>query len=264
VSVKLDWRGAPEGGHAHPIAVITVDRPAALNAIDASVLDGLASALDAIEADPHVRCAILAGAGGKAFVAGADIAAMQALSPVDAERFAGRGQKILDRFAACKVPVIAAVGGFALGGGCELAMACDLILAGEKAKFGQPEVKLGVIPGFGGTQRLVRRVGLSAALDLCLTGRLIGADEALRMGLVSRKVDGDVLEAALLVAGEIAAMGPVAIRLCKRAIHENADADLHAAQAAERTLFGLCFATADQKEGMSAFLGKRTASFTGS
>lgn len=261
-TVKLTWHA--HGGADHTIAVITVDRPAALNAIDGSVLDGLDAALTAIEADADVRCAVLTGAGGKAFVAGADIAAMRDLSPVDAERFAGRGQRVFDRIAACKVPVIAAVGGFALGGGCELAMACDLILAGEKARFGQPEVKLGVIPGFGGTQRLVRRVGLSCALDLCLTGRMVGADEAVRMGLASRKVDGDVLEAAIACAREIASMGPVAVRLCKRAIHENADGDLGSAQAAERTLFGLCFATSDQSEGMSAFLEKRPATFTGS
>jgi enoyl-CoA hydratase len=160
-------------------------------------------------------------------------------------------------------PVIAAVHGFALGGGCELAMACDLILAGPRAKFGQPEVNLGVIPGFGGSQRLTRRVGLSNSLDLCLSGRIIGAEEAVRMGLASQLVDGDVFEAALELAGQIARKGPVAIRLCKRAIHENADADLTSAMAAERTLFGLCFASADQGEGMAAFLEKRKAEFTG-
>jgi enoyl-CoA hydratase len=246
------------------VAVVTIDRPKALNAINGAVLDGLAAALDRLESEPGVRCAVLTGAGGKAFVAGADIAAMKDLEPIDAERFAGRGQAILDRIAALPVPVIAAVGGFALGGGCELAMACDLVIAGEKAKFGQPEVNLGVIPGFGGTQRLVRRVGLSAALDLCLTGRIIRADEALRMGLCSQVVEGDVLEAAVELAKTIASKGPVAVRLCKRAIHENADSALSSAQAAERTLFGLCFSTSDQTEGMAAFLEKRTAAFTGS
>lgn len=245
------------------VALVTIQRPQALNAIDASVLDGLARALDTLEADEALRAVVLTGAGGKAFVAGADIAAMQELSPVEAEAFAARGQRLFDRLAALPAPVVAAVGGFALGGGCELAMACDIVIAGPKARFGQPEVKLGVIPGFGGTQRLVRRVGLSAALDLCLTGRMVDAAEALRMGLVSRVVEGDVLEAALKVAEEIRGLGPVAVRLCKRAIHENADADLHAAQGAERTLFGLCFSTADQREGMAAFLEKRPASFTG-
>ncbi len=253
------------------IATITIDRPRALNAIDSSVLDGLAAAIGEVEADPEVRAVIVTGAGGKAFVAGADIGAMQALTAVEAERFAARGQAILDRLAALAPPVIAAVGGFALGGGCELAMACDIILAGPRAKFGQPEVSLGVIPGFGGTQRLVRRVGMSAALDLCLTGRMIRADEAVALGLASRVVEAAegessqdaVMRVARETAAGIAALGPVAVRLCKRAIHENADAALDTAQAAERTLFGLCFATHDQTEGMSAFLEKRKAVFEG-
>lgn len=245
-------------------AILTVNRPKALNAINRDVIEGLARALDAIEADPEIRAAVLTGAGDKAFVAGADIAAMQALTAVEAEEFAGFGQAVFNRMASCRVPVIAAVQGFALGGGCELAMATDMIFAGPKARFGQPEVKLGVIPGFGGTQRLVRRVGMSAALDLCLTGRMVKADEAVRMGLASRITGDDVLGEAIAAADAIAALGPVAVRLCKRAIHENADADLTAAQAAERTLFGLCFATQDQEEGMSAFLEKRSATFTGS
>lgn len=243
-----------------PIAVITIDRPKALNAIDRSVLEGLDAALDRIDAD--VRAVVLCGGGEKAFVAGADIASMAELTAVQAETFAGFGQGVFNRIAALEVPVIAAVQGFALGGGCELAMACDLIFAGAKARFGQPEVKLGVIPGFGGTQRLVRRVGMSVALDLCLTGRMIDADEALRIGLVSRVIaEGSVKDAAIEAARGIATLGPVAVRLCKRAVHENADNALDSAQAAERTLFGLCFATQDQKEGMAAFLEKRAASF---
>jgi enoyl-CoA hydratase len=170
---------------------------------------------------------------------------------------------VLEPLEALPVPVIAAVNGFALGGGCELAMACDLVIASPKAKFGQPEVKLGVIPGFGGTQRLVRRVGWSNALDLCLTARMVTADEALRMGLCSRVVEGDVLAAAVALAESMGKLGPVALRLCKRAIHENADASLATAQAAERTLFAACFATTDQKEGMRAFLAQREAVFTG-
>jgi enoyl-CoA hydratase len=255
MTVRYETQGA--------VAILTVDRPKALNAIDQHVLDGLATALDAIEADPAVRAAVLRGAGDKAFVAGADIAAMKDLTALQAEQFAGAGQAVLNRLAGCRVPVIAAVQGFALGGGCELAMACDLVFAGPKARFGQPEVKLGVIPGFGGTQRLVRRVGMSAALDLCLTARMVGAEEAVRMGLASRAVEGDVFAEALKTAQAIAALGPAAVRLCKRAIHENADNDLSSAQAAERTLFGLCFATDDQKEGMAAFLEKRDAQFTG-
>lgn len=242
----------------------TIDRPAKLNAIDAEVLDALDAAISAVEADPQVGAVVLTGGGEKAFVAGADIAAMASLTALDAERFAERGQRVLDRLSRLPVPVIAAVNGVALGGGCELAMACDLVFAGPRARFGQPEVKLGVIPGFGGTQRLVRRVGWSAALDLCLTGRQITAEEALRMGLCSRLVEGDVAEAATATAVEMLGLGPVALRLCKRAIHENADLSLAAAQAAERTLFGLCFATNDQDEGMAAFLARRPASFTGS
>ncbi|MEQ1564782.1 MAG: enoyl-CoA hydratase-related protein [Myxococcota bacterium] len=245
------------------VDVWTVTRPEKLNAIDASVLEGLAEAVDAVRDDPAVRAVVITGAGPKAFVAGADIGAMAELTPVQAERFAARGQAIFDSIGALPVPVIAAVNGFALGGGCELAMACDLVFATTKAKFGQPEVKLGVIPGFGGTQRLVRRVGWSAALDLCLTARMVGAEEALRMGLCSRVIDGDVLEAAVTAGNAMAGLGPVALRLCKRAIHENADGPLASAQAAERTLFGLCFATADQREGMAAFLANRDPVFRG-
>lgn len=253
------------GGGA--VELVTIDRAAKLNAIDASVLAGLEAALGALEAEiaagGPLRAVVIAGAGPKAFVAGADIAQMQALSAVQAEAFAARGQRLLDRIAGLGVPVIAAVHGFALGGGCEIAMACDIVVAGPKAKFGQPEVKLGVIPGFGGTQRLVRRVGWTNALDLCLTARQVGAEEALRIGLCSRVVEGDVVEACVSIGEQIARLGPVAVRLCKRAIHENADQSLASAQAAERTLFGMCFATADQREGMTAFLEGREAAFTG-
>lgn len=253
--LRRERRGAVE--------ILTVDRPKKLNAIDGSVLDALDAAITTLAADRELRVVILTGAGEKAFVAGADIAAMSEMSAVEAELFAARGQRVLDRLSGLQVPVIAAVNGFALGGGCELAMACDLIVASSRARFGQPEVKLGLIPGFGGTQRLVRRVGWSVALDLCLTGRMVAADEALRIGLCSRVVEGDVLEACVGIANEIAACGPIALRLCKRAIHENADATLASAQAAERTLFGLCFATADQDEGMAAFLAGRPAVFRG-
>jgi enoyl-CoA hydratase len=243
--------------------ILTIDRPDARNAIDLSVLQGLEEGITAIERDSEVRAVVVAGAGDKAFVAGADIGAMRALGAVEAEAFSARGQAVLDRLARLPVPVIAAVNGVALGGGCEIAMACDIVLASAGARFGQPEVKLGVIPGFGGTQRLVRRVGWSNALDLCLTGRVIDASEALRIGLVSRLVEGDVRAAALALGAEIAALGPVAVRLCKRVLHENADQALASAQAAERTAFGLCFATDDQKEGMSAFLEKRPPRFLG-
>jgi enoyl-CoA hydratase len=243
---------------------ITISRPKALNALNGQVLDELATVLSQVEADDSLRAVVLCGSGDRAFVAGADIAGMKGLSPAEAEAFAAKGQAIGDRIARLAIPVIAAVQGFALGGGCELAMACDIVVANTSARFGQPEVKLGVIPGFGGTQRLVRRVGIAVAMDLCLTGRMVDVDEALRIGLVSRKVEGDVVAAAIGVGAEIAAMGPVAIRLCKRAILDYADADVRSGLAAERALFALCFATSDQKEGMSAFLERRPASFTGS
>jgi enoyl-CoA hydratase len=244
------------------IALITINRPAALNALNAAVIDGLAATLRDLAGDPSLRAVVLTGAG-KAFAAGADIASMQSMSTADAERFARKGQDLAAAVEALPVPVIAAVNGFALGGGCEVAMACDIVIAGAKAKFGQPEVNLGVIPGFGGTQRLVRRAGFAVAMDLCLTGRMIDATEAVQIGIASRVVDGDVLEEALKIAATIAEKGPVAVRLAKRVLHENADADLKTGLAAERSAFALCFSTSDQKEGMSAFLNKRPASFTG-
>ena len=242
---------------------LTINRPKSLNALNFQVLVELDQALADIERRAECRAVILCGSGDKAFVAGADISEMQGLTPMEAEAFAEFGQRVLDRIAAFPKPVIAAVDGFALGGGCELAMACDILVVGPKARFGQPEVKLGVIPGFGGTQRLVRRIGAPKALDICLTGRMIDANEAIAIGLASRLAQGSVLDEAVKVAGEIAAMGPVAVRLCKRAVVENADSDLRSALAAERTLFAACFATLDQKEGMAAFLQRRSPNFTG-
>lgn len=252
--VLVERRGA--------VAIITINRPNAMNALNAAVIDGVRAALANLSVDAGLRAVVLTGAG-KAFAAGADIASMQSMSPLEAERFARKGQELAAEIEALPVPVIAAVNGFALGGGCEVVMACDMVIAGAKAKFGQPEVNLGVIPGFGGTQRLVRRAGFAVAMDLCLTGRMIDAAEAVRIGIASRVVEGDVLEEALQIAATIAEKGPVAVRLVKRVLHENADADLKTGLAAERSAFALCFATADQKEGMTAFLGKRAASFTG-
>lgn len=253
--VLLELRG--------PVALVTINRPKQLNALTPDVMVALNGVIDQLEAAAELRVVVVAGAGGRAFVAGADISVMRDFTVLDAERFAAHGQRVLTRLEALPVPTIAAVGGFALGGGCELAMACDIVLAGEKARFGQPEVKLGVIPGFGGTQRLVRRVGRARALDLVLTARTIDADEAVAMGIASRKVEGDVLDAALAVADEIRAMGPVAVSLAKRAIHDHADGDLAAGLAAERHLFALCFASDEQGEGMAAFLERRPADFPG-
>lgn len=243
-------------------AVITVNRPKALNALNAAVMDGLAELFRTRGHREGLRAIIVTGAG-KAFVAGADISAMREYTVAQAETFARKGQTLSEAIEALPVPVIAAVQGYALGGGCELAMACDIILAGPYAKFGQPEVNLGVIPGFGGTQRLVRRVGLAKAMDLCLTGRIIKAEEAVQMGLASRLVGEDVLGAAVEVAQAIAKKGPVAVRLARRALNEYADGSLSAGLAGERSLFAMCFATSDQREGMAAFVEKRAAQFTG-
>ncbi|MEN0061611.1 MAG: enoyl-CoA hydratase-related protein [Myxococcota bacterium] len=245
-----------------PIAILTFNRPESLNAINEDVLAALEAAATQLEGDAELRAVVLKGAGDRAFVAGADIGFMRTLTPVQAEGFAARGQAVLDRLSALPVPVLAAVHGFALGGGCEIAMACDIVIAGPKARFGQPEVTLGVVPGFGGSQRLVRRAGHAVALDLCLSGRMVGAEEALRIGLVSR-IEDDAQQATLEAAQQISALAPVALSMCKRLILDHGDGGLTAGQSAERVAFGLCFSTEDQTEGMTAFLEKRKAAFTG-
>jgi len=244
------------------VALLTLNRPP-VNALNRAIIGEIDAVITEIESrlgPDGIRAVVLTGAG-RSFVAGADIAQMKAYSAAEAAHFAREGQIVLSRFESLAVPVIAAVNGFALGGGCELAMCCDIILAGEKAIFGQPEVKLGVIPGFGGTQRLSRLVGRQRARELCYTGRIVKAQEAVAIGLALRVVEGDVVAAAREMAAAIAANGPYAVQLAKRAINEGADEDLSAALAREATLFGLCFATADQAEGMAAFLEKRDAQF---
>ena len=245
------------------VALLTLNRPKALNALNGELLRELEEALEDVASRPGARVLILTGAGAKAFAAGADIAEMQDFTPAQAETFAALGQRVFSRFEALPVAVIAAVNGFALGGGCELAMSCDIILASASAVFGQPEVKLGVIPGFGGSQRLTRLVGRQRAREICFTGRSVKADEALRIGLVTEVVEGDVVEVAKKLAETIAKNGPRAVALCKRAINDGADLALAPALSHERTLFGLCFATSDQREGMSAFLERRKPDFTG-
>ncbi len=249
--VRTERRGAA--------LLVTIDRPKALNALNLQVLEELSEVLDDVG---DARALVLTGGGEKAFVAGADIAAMAELDTLTAHGFAAFGQAVLNKLEELPIPTIAAVNGFALGGGCELAMACDITLASRTAMFGQPEVKLGVIPGFGGTQRLVRRVGSQRARELCFTGRNVKVDEAVQIGLALRVCES-VVDEALAMAGQIAANGPVAVQLCKRAILDNDGQPLGAALISERQLFGLCFATQDQKEGMAAFLGKRKAEFTG-
>lgn len=250
--------------HGHT-AVLTINRPKALNALNSATLDDIADALIEASELEDLRALVITGSGNKAFVAGADISEMSDMSCIDAEDFALQGQEVLNGIEHFPVPVIAAVNGFALGGGTELAMACDLILCSHNAVFGQPEVKLGVIPGFGGTQRLARLVGAMRAREIVFTGRNVKAPEAVRIGLALRACaeDESVLDAALALADRIAKVGPVAVRLAKRAINENVDAALPTALAAERTLFAMCMSTEDQTEGMAAFLGKRKAEFQG-
>lgn len=255
--------------HAGRAQIITINRPKALNALNQTVIAELSRALEALHealeaGDWSVRGLILTGAGDKAFVAGADIAAMADMTPEQAMSFASHGHAVGEMLANLPVPTIAAVNGFALGGGCELALACDFIIANDKAKFGQPEVKLGVIPGFGGTQRLSRRVGIARALELCTTGATFDAAEALRIGLANRVVAPDqLLTTCTAMVESMATMGPLAVAAAKRVIHRGAELPLAAANQLEVEAFADLFATADQKEGMQAFLGKRAAEFSG-
>jgi len=243
------------------IGIVRLNRPKALNAINGAMVSALEQVL--IEWQDAGLSALILTGEGRAFAAGADISQMSTYTAAEAELFASRGQRALRCLEHFSAPTIAAVNGFALGGGCELAMCCDIILAGEKALFGQPEVKLGVIPGFGGTQRLVRRVGRQRAFELMVTGRNVKSDEAVAMGLAMEKSEGPVLDAALTLAGRIAANGPVAVRLVKRTVDATDRLDIDSGLALEASNFGLCFATADQTEGMTAFLEKRSANFTG-
>jgi enoyl-CoA hydratase len=246
------------------VATLTLNRPDKLNALNETLLRECLSAVTELRAHGDVLALIVTGAG-KAFAAGADISAMSEMPPALAKRFASVGHALGDALESAPFPVIAAVNGFALGGGCELAMACDFIYASDKAKFGQPEVNLGVIPGFGGTQRLTRRVGVGKARELCYTGDIIGADEALRIGLVNAVFPADdLLAKARETATKVASKGPLAVAACKRVIAEGAGVPLHTANELESQAFALLFGTDDQREGMKAFLEKRSAKFSGS
>jgi enoyl-CoA hydratase len=244
------------------ILVVTINRPKALNALNLATIGELDAMVADLAKDRSVRVAIITGSGDKAFVAGADITEMQAMSAAQARDFARFGQRVFTAIERLPQPVIAAVNGFALGGGCELAMACDIRIAADNARFGQPETGLGIVPGFGGTQRLPRLVGKGRAKELLFTADVIDAAEALRIGLVDKVVPvGGAMEAAIGMAKRIATRSPVAIGYCKSAISAGLDADLDAAIAYEAEVFGLCFAGADQKEGMNAFVDKRTPVF---
>ena len=252
---------APVDGHPG-VALITIDRPEVRNALDFALLAELADALERLDRDGVTRAVVLTGAGDRAFAAGADIVELADQTP---ERLRAEGKfDAWDRIAAVGMPLIAAVRGYALGGGCELAMSCDLIVAGDDARFGQPEIRIGVMPGAGGTQRLTRAVGTSLAMEMVLTGRMIDAAEALAAGLVSRVVPTAVaVPTALEVADAIAAMPPLAVRAAKRAVRAASELPLTAGLRAEREAFFDLFATEDQREGMRAFMEKRPATWTG-
>lgn len=241
------------------VGIITVNRPQALNAVNKAVREGLAASAETFDADPDIGCIVVAG-GEKAFIAGADIKEMVGQSYMD--MYLSDAISVLDRFAATRKPMIAAVGGFALGGGCEIAMMCDFIIASEKARFGQPEIKLGVIPGWGGTQRLTRTVGKAKAMDLVLTGRMMDAAEAERCGLVARVVPHEkLMEEALAAAQTIAAYSMPVTMIAKESVNRAMETTLAEGVRFERRLFYSLFATQDQKEGMAAFIDKRPAQF---
>ena len=246
------------------IAVLSVNRPKALNALNSRTLEELNLAFAEIIKNPALRALIVTGSGEKAFVAGADIAEMAAYSPGQAQEFSALGHKTFAQLESLSIPTIAAVNGFALGGGCELALACDLIYASEKAKFGLPEVGLGVIPGFGGTQRLTRVVGKMRAKELIFTGEMIDAKAAKEIGLALDVVAPEkLIEHCKAVAGKIAKKGPLAIGQAKRVIEAGADIELKAANSLEQQAFASLFSSEDQREGMKAFTEKRPAAFTG-
>lgn len=246
------------------IGILTINRPKVLNALNKATMVEIKDVIEKISGDPEVAVLVITGSGEKSFVAGADIAEMQSLSAMAGRGWGKYSQAVFQMIENLPQPVIAAVNGYALGGGCELAMSCDIRIASEKARFGQPEVLLGVIPGFAGTQRLPRLVGKGRAKELLFGGDQIDAAEAYRIGLVNKVVAPDqLMPAALEMARKIMSRGPVAVRLCKAAVNEGLDMDLKSGQAYEAEAFGLCFATADQKEGMAAFVEKRPAKFTG-
>ncbi len=243
---------------------LTLNRPAKLNALNRALIAELEAAAAAAAADAAVRAVVITGSGEKAFAAGADIAEFAGLSPGEGERMARAGQAAFDAIAALPKPVIAAVNGFALGGGCELALACHIRLASATARFGQPEVKLGLTPGSGGTQRLPRIVGAGRALEMLCTGGMIDAATALAWGLVNRVVEpGELAGAAQRLAEEIASVAPLAVARCLQGVRVGRDLALERAQEVEAALFGLCFASDDMREGTAAFTEKRPARFVG-
>jgi enoyl-CoA hydratase len=256
VPVALERRGR--------VAVLTLDRPDRLNALSPDMLDDLVARLDEVEADDGVGAAVLTGAGDRAFSAGADVSLVREATPLEARTFAGRGHATADRIEALPKPVIAAVNGYALGGGCEVALACDVRVASERAQIGLPEVTLGIFPGWGGTQRMPRLIGPGRAKELILTGRRVGAEEALAIGLVERVHPHDeLLDRAVELAAEIAEKPAWALGAAKAMVNRAGDGDQPGNLARELDLFALAFATEDQREGMAAFVEKRAPNFRG-
>ncbi|MFL0253017.1 short-chain-enoyl-CoA hydratase [Clostridium neuense] len=240
------------------IAIVTISRPKALNALNSETLTELDYVLDQIEDDNEVLAVILTGAGEKSFVAGADISEMKDKNVIEGRKFGILGNKVFRRLELLEKPVIAAVNGFALGGGCEISMACDIRIASTKALFGQPEVGLGITPGFGGTQRLTRLVGMGMAKQLIFTAKNIKADEALRIGLVNKVVEPEeLMDTAKKLANTIANNAPIAVKLSKQAINRGIQCDIDTALSFESEAFGECFSTEDQKDAMTAFVEKR-------
>ena len=247
------------------VALVTINRPQVLNALNMTTLDELRHAALELKNDSEVRVVIVTGAGAKAFVAGADISELAELTPAAMHEHAVRGQQVFDAIEQLGKPVIAAINGFALGGGCELAMACTVRIAADSARLGQPEINLGLLPGFAGTQRLPRLVGKGLALEILLTGRHVAAEEALRIGLVTRVVPAaSLLTEARAMASELAAKAPIAIRYILEAVNNGVESSFDQGQVLEATLFGLSASTADMREGTRAFLDKRKPTFTGS
>ena len=239
------------------VGVLTINRPAALNALNDQVIRELDEALDSIDLD-QIRCLVVTGEGQKAFVAGADIGQMSGLTKAEGEAFGKLGNDVFRKLETLPIPTIAAVCGFALGGGCELAMSCDIRLCSDTAVFGQPEVGLGITPGFGGTQRMARLIGMGRAKELLYTARKVKAPEALAIGLVQGVYPVEqLMEEALKMAARIAGNAPIAVRACKKAVNDGLQVDMDQALVVEEKLFGSCFETEDQKNAMSAFVEKR-------
>jgi enoyl-CoA hydratase len=246
------------------IAIIKINRPQALNALNKETIIELTKAVGELSNDKNIKVAILTGEGDKAFIAGADIKQMANMSPLEAKEFAELGHGMLNKIEESRIPFIAAINGYALGGGCETLMACDICIAAKSAKLGQPEINLGIHPGFGGTQRLPRLVGRMKAKELLFTGRNIDADEALQIGLVNMVIEDEkLMETAEKIAGKIASKSPVQTQFIKELVNKCADIDLNTANSMEISYFASGFSTKDQKEGMKAFLEKRKPEFKG-